>query len=127
MLWDYGASQLAYFNGITVAFSNVKKWENLGTQINEESYLNKPDRSSSNLYAKSTERINTEEWSDSEINLANTAKYANYLTEYEKEVIKFMNLARLNGEKFLKNNFKDFVQINNSLYTPIDENNSYMI
>lgn len=127
ILWDYGASELAYFNGIVVAFNNEKEWKGSEKGNNEESNLNKSVQSSKNVNEETTERINTEEWSESEINVANTAKYVNYLTEYEKEVIKLINLARLNGRKFLENNFHEYININNSKYTQIDESSTYML
>ncbi|TAF66158.1 MAG: hypothetical protein EAZ55_06840 [Cytophagales bacterium] len=62
-----------------------------------------------------------------EIAQANTAKNTNYLTEEEKKTILMMNLARLDGKRFYDYYIKEYIRINNEMYTSIDENtNSYM-
>lgn len=86
----------------------------------------------SNKVGESKNQINIIEenyskWSEAEINKANTAKNVNYLSDEEKEVIKLINLARLDGKKFLENNFPEYIRINNGKYVPINENTSYMI
>ncbi len=49
-----------------------------------------------------------QQWTNSEIEIANTAKNATYMTQEERDVIKYINLARLNGEKFFNTFFKDY-------------------
>lgn len=55
----------------------------------------------------------TESWSREELEMANTAKNANYLTEEEKKVIFYMNLVRMDGEKFFNTYFQEFVEAHN--------------
>lgn len=54
-----------------------------------------------------------ESWSREELELANTAKDARYLTDEEKKVIFYMNLVRLDGEKFFNTYFQEFVESHN--------------
>ena len=53
-------------------------------------------------------------FSDAEINKANTAKDATYLSDDEKLVIFYMNLARLDGEKFTEAYLSDLKKSTNS-------------
>jgi hypothetical protein len=47
-------------------------------------------------------------WSEEELRMANTAKNAKYLNAQEKDLVMYMNLARINGEKCLNNSFDEF-------------------
>lgn len=53
--------------------------------------------------------VNAQNWTQAEFNKADTGEYANYLTDEEKDVIFFMNLSRLDGEKFFKTYLQDYV------------------
>lgn len=57
-----------------------------------------------NLQAQMQEFANSkypfEEWTQAEIDKANTAKNASYLSQEEKNVILFTNLARINGDLY---------------------------
>lgn len=48
-------------------------------------------------------------WTDEELANANTARNVNYLTDEEKKLIFYMNLARTDGERFFNTFFQDFV------------------
>ena len=48
-------------------------------------------------------------WTDAEFGKANTAGQASYLSAEEKEIIFFMNLSRLDGEKFFKTFLQDYI------------------
>ncbi|WP_242457784.1 CAP domain-containing protein [Pedobacter sp. BS3] len=52
-------------------------------------------------------------WTSGELKAANTAANANYLSAEEKNIIFYMNLARLDGEKFFKTCFMEYVEANN--------------
>jgi len=59
---------------------------------------------------------------------ANTAAGANYLSSEEKEVFRYLNLVRLNGEKFFDSFLEVYIKHNNDLYSEkIESNNSYLI
>ena len=49
-------------------------------------------------------------WSAEELAMANTAKNADYLTDEEKKTIMLVNLARLNGKKYLQTYFQEYNQ-----------------
>ncbi|WP_432712690.1 CAP domain-containing protein, partial [Pedobacter sp.] len=55
----------------------------------------------------------TESWSQKELSLANTAKDCPYLSIEEQQIIFYMNLIRMDGEKFFKTYFKTFVKAHN--------------
>ncbi|RNL54092.1 CAP domain-containing protein [Pedobacter jejuensis] len=48
-------------------------------------------------------------WTDSEFKKANTAGNANYLTNEEKNIILYMNLIRIDGEKFYYTFLQDYI------------------
>jgi len=48
-------------------------------------------------------------WADAEIKMANTAVHANYLSDDEKGIILYMNLIRLNGQKFYDTFLQDYI------------------
>lgn len=48
-------------------------------------------------------------WTEEELENANTARNVNYLTDEEKKIVFYMNLARTDGEKFFNTYFQDFV------------------
>ena len=52
-------------------------------------------------------------WSKEELKLANTAGDAKYLTGEEKDIVIYMNLARMDGEKFFNTYFQDFIETHN--------------
>lgn len=53
-------------------------------------------------------------WSKEELRAANTAKNADYLTAEEKDLVMYMNLARINGEKFFNTYFQEFAEEHNT-------------
>ena len=65
-------------------------------------------------------------WSDAELAKANTAKDAGYLTAEEKKTIMLVNLARMNGQKYLQTYFQEYIKT-----TPYEEmsnsSNKYMV
>ena len=58
-------------------------------------------------------------WSAAELAKANTAKNASYLTAEEKKTIMLVNLARMDGKKYLQTYFQEFTK-----NTPYNEMNS---
>lgn len=72
-------------------------------------------------------------WSKEELKMANTAGNSNYLSGEEKDLVIYMNLARMDGEKFFNTYFQDFVDAYNKKaikYSNYDElkitrNNKY--
>lgn len=74
-------------------------------------------------------------WSRDELRMANTAKTADYLTGEEKDLVMYMNLARLDGEKFFNTYFQEFANSYNKQMTQysnykelrIDRNSRYYI
>jgi uncharacterized protein YkwD len=52
-------------------------------------------------------------WTMEELALANTAKDVDYLSTEEKNIIFYMNLARMDGTRFFNTYFQDFVNSNN--------------
>jgi uncharacterized protein YkwD len=71
------------------------------------------------LTAKSSTQRNTDDpparagWTTEELASANTAKYIDYLSSEEKNIIFYMNLARMDGTRFFKTYFQDFVDAHN--------------
>jgi hypothetical protein len=66
-------------------------------------------------------------FSDDELEKSNTAANVDYLTSEEKDVIRYMNLARMDGVKFFNSYVQQFVDRYNAEYTPkIKPNNSYL-
>jgi uncharacterized protein YkwD len=64
-------------------------------------------------------------WSEAELAKANTAVNANYLTEEEKQTIMLVNLARLDGKKYLQTYFQ---QYKNTPYAEMSSSgNKYMV
>ncbi len=53
-------------------------------------------------------------WSKEELKSANTAGDAKYLSGEEKDMIIYMNLVRMDGEKFFNTYFQDFVNRHNT-------------
>lgn len=53
-------------------------------------------------------------WTEEELENANTAKNTSYLNEEEKKIVFYMNLARTDGEKFFNTFFQDFVNTYNA-------------
>ncbi|MBN1187646.1 MAG: CAP domain-containing protein [Bacteroidales bacterium] len=52
-------------------------------------------------------------WSEAVLKEANTVKDADYLTEQEKEIIVFCNLARLDGELFVETYLEFYLDLTN--------------
>jgi hypothetical protein len=62
-----------------------------------------------------------------ELEMANTAAKAKYLTDEEKEVIRYMNLSRMDGKRFFDSYILNFVEEYNKSYSPkIKDNNKYV-
>lgn len=55
----------------------------------------------------------TQAWTQEELEKANTAKDVKYLTEEEKKTIMLVNLARMDGKKYLQTYFQEY---NNTAY-----------
>ena len=53
------------------------------------------------------------EWTKEELRNANTAGEAKYLNGEEKDMVIYMNLVRMDGEKFFNTYFQDFVERHN--------------
>lgn len=74
-------------------------------------------------------------WTDAEFKKANTAVNADYLTNEEKNVVLYMNLIRLDGEKFYYTFLEDYInnynskvrQYRNYNELKISRNNSYYL
>jgi len=52
-------------------------------------------------------------WTPEELEMANTARNASYLTEEEKNIIFYMNLVRIDGTRFFNTYFQEFVDAHN--------------
>lgn len=52
-------------------------------------------------------------WSKEELRMANTAGDVNYLNGEEKDMVIYMNLVRMDGEKFFNTYFQDYVEKHN--------------
>lgn len=64
-------------------------------------------------------------WTEAELAMANTAKDANYLTDEEKKTIMLVNLARIDGKKYLQTYFQGY---NNTAYDDMNSSASkYMV
>ena len=64
-------------------------------------------------------------WTEAELAMANTAENVSYLTIEEKRTIMLVNLARLDGKKYLLTYFKEY---NNTPYNEMSaSDNSYMV
>lgn len=76
-----------------------------------------------------------QKWTDAEFEKANTAANADYLTNEEKNIILYMNLIRLDGEKFYYTFLEDYINNYNSKVKQyrnyndlkIARNNSYYV
>ncbi|MEH3114965.1 CAP domain-containing protein [Pedobacter terrae] len=77
--------------------------------------------------------VNAQKWTGAEFQRANTAANANYLTNEEKNVVMYMNLIRIDGEKFYYTFLEDYInnyntkvkQYRNYNELRITRNNSY--
>ncbi|MFC4212580.1 CAP domain-containing protein [Pedobacter lithocola] len=54
-------------------------------------------------------KVYAQSWTDSEFRQANTARNADYLTNEEKNIILYMNLIRIDGEKFYNTFLQDYI------------------
>jgi hypothetical protein len=52
-------------------------------------------------------------WTKEELKMANTAGNASYLTGEEKDIVIYMNLARMDGERFFNTFLQDFIDDHN--------------
>lgn len=76
-----------------------------------------------------------QKWTDAEFKKANTAANADYLTNEEKNIVLYMNLIRLDGEKFYYTFLEDYInnynskvkQYRNYNELKIARNNSYYL
>lgn len=76
-----------------------------------------------------------QKWTDAEFQKANTAANADYLTNEEKNIVLYMNLIRLDGEKFYYTFLEDYInnynskvkQYRNYNELKIARNNSYYV
>lgn len=74
-----------------------------------------------------------QKWTDAEFRRANTAVNASYLTNEEKNIVMYMNLIRIDGEKFYNTFLEDYInnyntkvkQYRNYNELRITRNNSY--
>jgi len=53
--------------------------------------------------------VNAQKWTDSEFRKANTAANASYLSNEEKNIVMYMNLIRIDGEKFYYTFLEDYI------------------
>jgi len=60
-------------------------------------------------------KANGQSWTDAEFRKANTAANATYLTNEEKNVIMYMNLIRIDGEKFYYTFLEDYINNYNAM------------
>jgi len=66
-------------------------------------------------------------FSTQEIKLANTAAHASWMSDEEKRVILYMNLARMDGKRFYRSFIPDYVKRHNQIFRPvIHRNNPYL-
>ncbi|WP_231427317.1 MULTISPECIES: CAP domain-containing protein [Pedobacter] len=59
-------------------------------------------------------KAKAQNWTDAEFRMANTAANASYLTNEEKNIVMYMNLIRINGEKFYYTFLEDYINNYNS-------------
>jgi hypothetical protein len=75
-----------------------------------------------NIYSQGTGLFTSEEWEK-----ANTAVKADYLSADEKEVFRYLNLARIDGARFYESFINTYIENNNAVYTPyISKSNKYL-
>ena len=60
------------------------------------------------LFATPVSIPDDQTWSKEELSMANTAKDAKYLSEEEKKTIMLVNLARLDGKRYLQTYFQEY-------------------
>ncbi|RDC55488.1 CAP domain-containing protein [Pedobacter chinensis] len=60
-------------------------------------------------------KANGQSWTDAEFRKANTAANATYLTNEEKNIIMYMNLIRIDGEKFYYTFLEDYINNYNAM------------
>ena len=65
------------------------------------------------LLVTPTTLSSNESWTEAELEKANTAKDVKYLTEEEKKTIMLVNLARMDGKRYLQTYFQEY---NNTPY-----------
>jgi len=78
-------------------------------------------------------QVNAQKWTDAEFRKANTAANASYLSNEEKNIVMYMNLIRIDGEKFYYTFLEDYInnynakvrQYRNYNELRITRNNSY--
>jgi hypothetical protein len=58
--------------------------------------------------------VNAQKWTDAEFRKANTAANASYLSNEEKNIVMYMNLIRLDGEKFYYTFLEDYINSYNA-------------
>lgn len=76
------------------------------------------------LLSLNTPAIDKGIWTEEELTMANTAVDADYMTAQEKRAIMLMNLARLDGQRYLQSFFKEY---NTTSYSEMKSSrNSYI-
>lgn len=65
------------------------------------------------LSALTLQAQNTSGWTKEELRMANTAGNADYLTGEEKDMVIYMNLVRMDGERFFNTFLQDFIDAHN--------------
>ncbi|MGN8055515.1 CAP domain-containing protein [Pedobacter sp. 22163] len=78
-------------------------------------------------------QVNAQKWTDAEFRKANTAANASYLSNEEKNIVMYINLIRIDGEKFYYTFLEDYINNYNAKVRKyrnynelrITKNNSY--
>lgn len=61
------------------------------------------------LFLVFSSQVNAQKWTDTEFRKANTAANASYLSNEEKNIVMYMNLIRIDGEKFYYTFLEDYI------------------
>lgn len=61
------------------------------------------------LFLVFSSQVNAQKWTDAEFRKANTAANASYLSNEEKNIVMYMNLIRIDGEKFYYTFLEDYI------------------
>ncbi|MDQ0967340.1 uncharacterized protein YkwD [Flavobacterium sp. W4I14] len=61
------------------------------------------------LFLIFSSQVNAQKWTDAEFRKANTAVNASYLSNEEKNIVMYMNLIRIDGEKFYYTFLEDYI------------------
>jgi len=85
------------------------------------------------LFLIFSSQVNAQKWTDAEFRKANTAANASYLSNEEKNIVMYINLIRIDGEKFYYTFLEDYINNYNAKVRKyrnynelrITKNNSY--